>query len=111
MKVKVVILQSAKTDIQELRTYILKNFGKLVWQASYGKIKESVALLESFPESGMIPDELERHQLRQFRQLISGMNRIIYEIHGDRVFIHIVCDVRLDLKALLLRRLLGASGI
>ncbi len=110
MKVTAVFLKSAKTDLKELRAYIVKNFGQAVWQSTYGKIKESVVLLESFPEGGTIPDELQRHQLQQFRQIVSGMNRIIYEIHGDRAFIHLVCDSRKDFKTLLMRRLLGHAG-
>lgn len=35
------------------------------------------------------------------------MNRIIYEVQGGVLYIHIVCDTRKDLRALLTRRLLN----
>jgi len=106
MSFKVVFLGSAETDLKELKGYIVKNFGKETWQASYSKIKESAAVIQSFPEGGKIPDELASLNLVQYRQIISGMNRIIYEVRGDTAYIHIVCDTRKDLKNLLMRRIL-----
>ncbi|HEV3104085.1 MAG TPA: type II toxin-antitoxin system RelE/ParE family toxin [Trinickia sp.] len=108
MIVKVVFLRSAEADLKELRSYLLKNFGNETWQACYSKIKESVAVIESFPAGGQIPDELVRLGLNQYRQVISGMNRIIYEVRGDIAYVHIVCDTRKDLRSMLTRRLLRA---
>jgi hypothetical protein len=44
--------------------------------------------------------------LNEYRQVVSGMNRIIYEIRQDAVFIHAVVDVRRDMVSLLTKRLL-----
>jgi hypothetical protein len=44
--------------------------------------------------------------LSEYRQVLCGMNRIIYEIRQDVVFIHAVVDVRRDMVSLLTRRLL-----
>lgn len=106
MSFKVIFLQPAEHDLKELRDYILKNFGKDAWQACYTKIKDSVNAIETFPEGGKIPDELESLNLIQYRQVISGMNRIIYEIRQDLIYIHVVCDARKDMKSLLTKRLL-----
>jgi hypothetical protein len=38
------------------------------------------------------------------------MNRIVYEVRQDIVYIHIVCDTRKDMKSLLTRRLMRISG-
>lgn len=38
------------------------------------------------------------------------MNRIIYELRDRAVYVHVVCDTRRDLRAVLLRRLLGAPS-
>ena len=73
MSVKVVFLGSAETDLKDLRNYIVKNFGKETWQASYSAIKEHVAVIQSFPEGGKIPDELVSLTLAQYLQIISGM--------------------------------------
>jgi len=44
--------------------------------------------------------------LQQYRQVISGMSRIIYELRDEVIYIHIVCDTRRDMRTLLSRRLL-----
>ncbi|CAD9227961.1 Plasmid stabilization protein [Burkholderia cenocepacia] len=103
---KAVFLRSAETDLKELKSYVVKHFGKDTWQETYGKIKQSVALIESHPASGKIPEELATLNLTQYRQILSGMNRIIYEVRGDTAYIHIVCDTRKDLRSLLMRRIL-----
>lgn len=102
---KVVILESAEHDLKELRNYIVKNFSVETWQQCYDKIKTAIRSLKTFPDAGSLPDEFERLNLTQYRQVISGMNRIIYEVRQDTVYIHIITDRR-DLKSLLTRRLL-----
>jgi len=109
MSLAVVFLKSAEQDLRELRTYIVKNFGKAAWQASYTGIKDAVSAIQSFPLGGNIPEELERLNLTQFHQVLSGMNRIIYEVRQGTIYIHIVCDTRKDMKTLLAKRLLRIS--
>ena len=103
----VVFLQSAEADLKDLRSYIVKNFGKDVWLTSYGKVKESVAMIQAHPKAGRIPPELESLNLTQYRQVLSGMNRIIYELRDDTAYIHIVCDTRRDLQGLLMKRIVN----
>jgi len=104
--VKAVLLDGAQTDIRELRLYVNKIFGEATWQETYTDIKATVRNMVAFPLSGHIPPELAELGLSQYRQALSGMNRIIYEVQGDMLYIHIVCDTRKDLRALLTRRLL-----
>lgn len=107
MTFNVVILEGAETDLKSLKRYLIKNFGVVVWQASYAQIKNDVHSLQKFLASGVIPDELGDLGLTQFRQLVSGMNRIIYEIRGEMIYVHAICDTRRDMQALLSRRLLS----
>lgn len=106
MSIIVVFLASAEADLKEIRIYLVKQFGKDTWNATYSKIKESVGIIQAFPKSGKIPEELEDMNLTQYRQIISGMNKIIYEIRQETIYIHIVCDTRKDMKTLLTKRLL-----
>jgi len=39
----------------------------------------------------------------------AGMNRIIYEVREDTVYIHIVCDTRQNLQGLLLKRIVNSA--
>lgn len=106
MNMKVVILESAEHDLKELKSYIVKNFSIETWQSTYDKIKAVIRNLKTFPHVGSIPEEFEKLNLSQYRQVISGMNRIIYEVRQDTLYIHIITDARRDLKSLLTRRLL-----
>jgi toxin ParE1/3/4 len=109
MSLKVVILESAEHDLKELRSYIVKNFSIKTWQNAYDKIKEVIRNLKTFPYTGSIPEEIEKLNLSQYRQVISGMNRIIYEVRQDTLYIHIIVDGRRDLTSLLTRRLLRVT--
>jgi plasmid stabilization system protein ParE len=102
---KTVILTSAKNDLHQLRSYLLKNFSPDVWQTTYAKLKESIRNLSAFPCLGAVTPELADIHIHQYRQLICGMNRIIYEVRGDTLYVHVIVDTRRDLSALLLRRL------
>lgn len=92
--------------MKELKSYMVKSFGKDTWQASYTRIKDSVNTLKTFPLGGNVPEALERLNLTQYRQVVSGMNKIIYEVRQEVIYIHIVCDTRKDMQSLLTRRLL-----
>lgn len=106
MKYQVVILQSAEQDLRELRAYLIKQFGNEAWQSSYANIKAAINKLKTFPLSGSTPDALEQLNLSQYRQIIAGQNRIIYEVRQKTVYVHVVVDTRRDMKSLLTRRLL-----
>ena len=103
---RVVLLASAEQDLKELRSYILKNFSRLTWQKTYGQLKEAIGNLATFPYLGAIPGELEVIQLTQYRQILSGKNRVIYEVRQDTVFIHAIIDTRRDMMSFLMARLL-----
>jgi toxin ParE1/3/4 len=105
---KVVILESAQTDLVVLRSYIVKNFSVTTWQTTYVKLKTAIRNLATFPQLGGVPEELETLNLTQYRQILSGMNRIVYEVRQDAVYVHLVVDTRRDFKDVLMQRLLRA---
>ncbi len=104
MSFQVVFLKSAELDLKELRSYMIRNFDQAAWHASYAKIKDAVNTIGTFPLGGHVPEELERLNLTQYRQVIAGMNRIIYEVRREIIYMHIVCDTRKDMKSILARR-------
>ncbi|WP_348695581.1 type II toxin-antitoxin system RelE/ParE family toxin [Duganella fentianensis] len=106
---RVVLLASAEQDLKDLKAYLLKNFSSETWVSTYTLIKHTIRQLQHFPEAGTIPDELEKLNLVQYRQVLSGMNRIIYEVRQGVVYVHIIADVRRDRKTLLTRRLLRVT--
>ena len=103
---KVVILDSAEQDLKDLRSYVVKNFSQATWLKTYNKLKESIRNLAAFPLLGAVPPELESLNMNQYRQIISGMNRVIYEPRADAVYIYMIVDTRRDLETLLMQRLM-----
>ena len=106
MPYNIVLLHQAEHDLIELKKYITENFSSTIWQTSYKNIKKSIRALQLLPDSGGIPIELHDLNLTQYRQIISGKNRIIYELKETMIYIHIICDVRQDLVDVLFKRLL-----
>ncbi|WP_213940171.1 type II toxin-antitoxin system RelE/ParE family toxin [Pseudomonas sp. dw_612] len=109
MSFKVVILQSAETDLKDLRTYLIKHFSSQTWQSTYASLKAAIRHLGTLPYAGSIPDEIEKLNLSQYRQILSGMNRVIYEVREQTVYVHIIADTRKDLPTLLMKRLLHSN--
>jgi toxin ParE1/3/4 len=103
---RVVILDSAEQDLKDLRSYVVKNFSQTTWLKTYSKLKESIRNLSIFPLLGAVPPELESLNMNQYRQIISGMNRVIYEPRADAVYIYMIVDSRRDLETLLMQRLM-----
>jgi toxin ParE1/3/4 len=104
--VKVVFLPGAEQDLRDIRHYVLKKFGAPAWADTLARLRVTVDTLKAFPLSGAVPEELADLGSERYRQLVSGKNRVIYEPAAGVVYIHIVCDVRRDLRGLLGRRLL-----
>lgn len=109
MSFSVVFLKSAEQDIKELKHYITRRFGVQTWRSSLNSLKEAVRTLEAHPQAGKVPDELRALNPGQYRQIISGVNRIVYEIRQETIYIHIVCDSRRDLQGILSRRMMRSE--
>ena len=103
---KVVFLPGAEQDLRDIRFYVLKKFGPQAWADTLSRLRATTDSLKTFPLAGAVPDELADLGSERYRQLVSGKNRVIYEPAAGIVYIHIVCDVRRDLRGLLNRRLL-----
>ncbi len=105
MVYKVLFLQEAEHDLKAIKKYLLKDFSKKSWEDCYQKIKQSIETIRTFPQLGHVPDELEALNLMHHRQVVSGKNRIIYEINEQLIYIHLICDARKSLGLLLMQRL------
>jgi toxin ParE1/3/4 len=106
MAFNVVVLRSAKHDLQEIRDYLVNTFSQERWSQTSNLLKSSMVNLGTLPWAGSIPEEIEKLNLSQYRQVVCGMNRIIYEVRQESVYIHAVIDVRRDMTSFLTKRLL-----
>jgi toxin ParE1/3/4 len=111
MILRVVLLQSAERDLVELKSYLVKKFGSSQWRISYAHLKESIRNLAHFPQAGVVTDELQTLNLTQYRQVICGMNRLIYEVRQDVVYVHMIVDTRRDVSTLLMQRILRTQQV
>lgn len=109
MSFNVVILKAAKADLKEIRDYVIARFSESVWLSTSKQLRSVIHLLAMSPHAGAVPGELEMLNSNDYRQVISGMNRIIYEVRQDMVYVHAVVDVRRDMASLLTKRLLRSS--
>lgn len=69
---RVVMLASPELDLKELRRCIVQNFSQDTWQKTYGKLKETIRNLTSFPCFGSIAQELEILALLKFEWVSCG---------------------------------------
>ncbi|SAK51590.1 hypothetical protein AWB77_01323 [Caballeronia fortuita] len=97
------VLPTARIGIDELRGYIVRTFGWETWRETSAQLQEAIAQIRQFPESGHVPVELEGFADGTFRQVLSGKNRVIYQVRDDVLYVHLVCDTRRDVQALLQR--------
>jgi toxin ParE1/3/4 len=107
MSLRVVVLRGAESDLRELRAYVGRRFGAKAWTSTLAALRTAFERIGTHPDAGRMPDELASLAFVQYRQVVVGKNRVIYEVRGGIAFIHLVCDARRDLKAVLLRRLVG----
>src|SRR3954469_18502681 len=105
-KFKLLILDEAQDDTKDLRRYILKSFGAQTWKQTAAELAVTFGTIRQFPQSGYVPAELSDFGGLNFREALSGQNRVIYEAREDTIYIHIVTDTRRDLRTLLQKRLL-----
>lgn len=103
---KISYTAGARSDLFQLRRYVIDRFDAATWTRSLAELRDRVALLAGQPTLGSVPLELQEIGVDRYRELAVGRNRILYEVHDDTVFILIVVDHRRDFRAVLSRRLL-----
>lgn len=103
---KAKLLDSGKTELKRVRRYVVDAFGMAVWEDAYAQIQAAITRIREFPECGHMVDELSGLTANRFREVHCGKNRIIYEVRGDTIYVHLIMDQRRDLTALLQRIIL-----
>ncbi len=100
------IVSDAEHDIFEICQYLMSAVSRAKAEQVFTQLEEASKRLANMPERGHFPPELERLGIHEYREIHSGVYRMIYEISGDDVLIHAVLDSRRDLHDLLFHRLL-----
>ena len=94
MKIKeVVVSQFAEDDLNEIVEYYFSLSEGYVDKVN-SEFEKNIMSLQKMPKMGRIVPELEKQGILQYRELIQGYYRIIYEISEDVVIIHSIVDGR-----------------
>jgi plasmid stabilization system protein ParE len=105
MSRRVVILNVAKSDFMEIKSYVKAHFGEIVWAGVNQELKSTIQNIGSNPESGKAIEELRELGPENFRIRLAGQTRIIYEYDEKEVLIHMFIHTRRDFRTHLLKRL------
>jgi len=95
----------AAADVDRILDYISKTYAPDAADEFVDAVQKAVDALETFPERGSVPRELEAFGLREFRQRTMASYRAIYRIVGRTVFIVLIAHERQKLQSLLAHRI------
>jgi toxin ParE1/3/4 len=107
MAFKVRLTKCAETDLLAIYEWISENDDVACADHVLDHLEAACLQLETMPERGHVPAELERIQVMDYREVHWKPYRIIYQISGKDVHVLAVLDGRRDLEDLLMRRLLS----
>ncbi len=96
---EIIWTEPALSDLNDIAEYIaLENIvaAKQLVQTTFSKVER----LQTFPESGCIPPELEQ---LSYREVFVNPCRVFYKQDDDKVFILFVMRTERDLRKFLLR--------
>lgn len=106
MKFSVLLVEDAEKDLWEIYIYVAQNDSVEKVDRLLDNLERAILKLETLPERGHFPPELERIGVREYREIFFKPYRIIYQVIRSEVFVHCVLDGRRDLQDLLQRRVL-----
>ena len=106
---QVIVSKLAKEDLREIISYY-KSLSPNYVEKTISEFEKNVLSLKDFPKSGRIVPELEKQGIENFRELIQGYYRIIYEINNDIVNVHAIIDGRRDFEDVIISKITRIYG-
>ena len=102
----VLITNEADRDIEDLYDYIANKDS--IDSANYvlDGLEKLILSLNEIPKRGHFPSELQIQGIKEYREVLFKPYRVIYEIVGQNVIVHLCVDGRRDMNTLLERRLM-----
>lgn len=105
MSHNVVVLDVAQPDFRQVKSYVKKNFGDIVWQQTNQQIKDKLTTIGLNPQAGRLIDELVSLGIDNFKFRLVGQTKIVYEILDTEVLVHMFIHSKQDFKTHLMKRL------
>lgn len=101
-----IVLDCAKADFSEIKQYVKKQFGDLVWAEVNQEFKKTIGHITANPLLGTRIDELGTLGHDNYRKTFVRQTRIIYEFDSQKLIVHMFIHAKRDFKAHLEKRLL-----
>jgi toxin ParE1/3/4 len=95
--------ESAIRDLERIVDYIAQE-APLAAERLFETLTERAVALEAAPFRGRLVPELDRFEIKVFRELLIPPYRLLYRVDSDRVLIVAVFDGRRNLEDVLLAR-------
>ena len=106
---KIAWTDPAKDDLINIRQYLKQSVSLQYAMKVTQEVRDEMTSLIQWSSKGTYVNELEELNLPQYRQLLAGQYRIVFERVDSNIFyIHMVCHTSRDLEALLRRRILSS---
>jgi len=105
-KYRVLLSEEAEKDLKDISLYVARYDSPEKAVRLLENLEETCVKLESYPDRGHIPKELERLAMAQYLEIYFKPYRIIYEISKSEVFVHCIIDGRRDIESVLRQRML-----
>ena len=91
-----IITELAKEQIRQIAKYIRKEFGK-DWRDEFMKeVRQTRRLIEGSPNIGPVEPLLANRAVMYRSYVMNRLNKIVYHIDGDIIYIVAFWDVRRD---------------
>lgn len=103
---RVALTAGAELDLNSICAYLEQQRGPDAVDEWLDKFDEAIGSLETFPDRGSVPPELEALGIKDFRQKQFAPYRIVYRVMAANIFIMIVAHGSRDFQSLLQERLL-----
>jgi addiction module RelE/StbE family toxin len=97
---------SAQNDLNSIIEYIADDNVSIA-QKTFNNIRSQCLDLEKFPKRGRIVPELNKFNIKNYREIIISPWRIVYRIDDLTVIILAVFDGRRNMEDILLNRILS----
>ncbi|MFQ6403933.1 type II toxin-antitoxin system RelE/ParE family toxin [Methylophilus sp. 'Pure River'] len=105
MSRNLVILDSAKEEFKEIKTYVKRQFGETVWNQVNDEYKAAFKLIKSNPQSGSPIEELKTLGINHVQYRLVKQTRIVYEFDDNLILIHMFISTKRDFTNHLMKRL------
>ena len=101
---EIIVSEFAEDDLNEITDYYYSLNPDYV-ERVISEFDENVMSLQKFPKSGRIVPELVRQGISQYRELIQGYYRIVYEISEKKIIVHTIIDGRRNFEDIIISKL------